>query len=35
MTESKHFLDTNLWIYLYSNDPKANIVDGIIRAQWI
>jgi predicted nucleic acid-binding protein len=34
MTESQRFLDTNLWVYLYSNDPKANIVDGIIRAHF-
>jgi predicted nucleic acid-binding protein len=34
MTESKRFLDTNLWIYLYSNDPKASVIEGLINAHF-
>lgn len=34
MTESKCFFDTNLLVYLYSNDPKSAIVEKLIHAHF-
>ncbi|WP_457569338.1 PIN domain-containing protein [Desulfurobacterium sp.] len=30
MKENKVFIDTNLWIYLYSDDPKGTVVRNIV-----
>jgi len=34
MTESECFLDTNLWVYLYSTDPKAETVERLIQTHF-
>ncbi|THB68373.1 MAG: PIN domain-containing protein [Gammaproteobacteria bacterium] len=34
MSDSKVFLDTNLLVYLYSNDPKSQIIEKLVSEQF-
>ena len=34
MTDPKCFFDTNLLVYLYSNDPKSAIVETLVRSHF-
>jgi len=33
--KGKVFIDTNLWVYLHSDDPKGDIVKGIVDTHFI
>ena len=33
--KDKIFLDTNLWVYLYSDDSKKEVIDKLVDEQFL